>query len=295
MPIALTGLRRYPVKSCRGEDLETAIVEPWGLAGDRRWMVVDEHSLVVTAREVHGMLRIVPELVEGGLRLTSAGAEPLFVAEPGAPSGAPSRAPSRDVQIWSSTVAAGSAGPAADAWLSGVLQRSVHLVFLDDPRRRAVEPAFSQPGDVVSFADGYPMLLASQNSLNLLNDWIAEGPRPDEGSLPITRFRPNLIVTGAAPFAEDGWVRVRIGEATFRVAKGCDRCVLTTLDPETGVKQMEPITTLARHRRWDGKTWFAANLLPETPGATLRLGDEVEILEQRDASDGPVRPAVVIA
>ena len=142
---------------------------------------------------------------------------------------------------------------------------------------------------VVSFADGYPMLMASTNSLDLLNDWIAEGPRPDEGPLPVTRFRPNLIVSGALPFAEDGWVRIRIGEATFRVTKGCSRCVLTTLDPETGDKQMEPITTLARHRRWDGKTWFAANVIPDTPGATLRVGDEVEILEARDAADGPVR------
>ncbi len=99
------------------------------------------------------------------------------------------------------------------------------------------------------------------------------------------------MVKGAAPFAEDGWTRIRIGEATFRVVKGCDRCVLTTLDPETGEKQMEPITSLARHRRWDGKTWFAANLVPDSPGAVMRVGDEVEVLEERDASDGPIRPA----
>lgn len=284
MPITLTGLRRYPVKSFRGEDLASATVEPWGLAGDRRWMVVDESSTVVTAREVHAMLTVVPEFVEHGVRLTAPGAEPIVVAQPAAPTG--------DFQIWDYTVAAASAGPAADAWLSSVLGLPVHLVFLDDPTRREIVSAFAQPGDVVSFADGYPMLLASENSLALLNDWIAEGPRPDEGPLPITRFRPNLIVAGGAPFAEDGWVRIRIGEATFRIAKGCDRCVLTTLDPETGEKQMEPITTLARHRRWDGKTWFATNLLPETPGATLRVGDEVEVLEARDASDGPVRPEV---
>jgi uncharacterized protein YcbX len=172
-----------------------------------------------------------------------------------------------------------------------MLQQPVRLVYLDDPTRRSPNPEFAQPGDVVSFADGYPVLLASENSLDLLNDWIAEGPRPDEGPLDIRRFRPNLVVRGAAPFAEDGWTRIRIGEATFRVVKGCDRCVLTTLDPETGEKQMEPITTLARYRRWDGKTWFAANLVPDTPGAVLRVGDEVEVLEERDASDGPIRPA----
>jgi uncharacterized protein len=282
VPITLTGLRRYPVKSCRGEDLTTAEIEPWGLAGDRRWMVVDQDSKAVTAREVHAMLRVVPELIAGGVRLTSAGMPPLDVPAPDRPTG--------DVQIWSSVVAAASAGEAADAWFSSVLQLSVRLVYLDDPTRRRTNPDWSAADDVVSFADGYPMLLASENSLALLNDWIAEGTRADEGPLPMTRFRPNLVVSGAAPFAEDGWTRIRVGEAGFRVAKGCDRCVLTTLDPETGEKQMEPISTLARYRRWDGKTWFAANLIPDDPGATIRLGDNVEVVETRDGSDGPLRP-----
>jgi uncharacterized protein YcbX len=289
VPITLTRLRRYPVKSCRGEELESATVEPWGLRGDRRWMVIDQDAVVVTAREVHRMLTVRPELVEpfdvpgGGLTLSAPGASDIFVPTPSAPTG--------DVQIWKDTVAAASGGPAADAWLTDVLGERVRLVFFDDPTRRTPNPVFARPGDVVSFADGYPVLLASENSLDLLNDWIAEGPRPDEGALDIRRFRPNLVIKGAAPFAEDGWTRIRIGEATFRVVKGCDRCVLTTLDPETGKKQMEPITSLARHRRWDGKTWFAANLVPDTPGAVMRVGDEVEILEERDASDGPIRPA----
>ncbi len=287
--ITLTRVRRYPVKSCRGEDLETAIVDPWGLRGDRRWMVIDRDAVVVTAREVHRMLQVRPELVGAvdaagsGLRLEAPGAPELFVPNPVEPTG--------DVQIWKSTVAAASGGPEADAWISDVLQQDVRLVYLDDPTRRTSNPEFSLPGDVVSFADGYPVLLASENSLDVLNDWIAEGPRPEEGPLDIRRFRPNLVVRGALPFAEDGWARIRIGEAAFRVVKGCDRCVLTTLDPDSGEKQMEPITSLARHRRWDGKTWFAANLVPDTPGAVLRVGDEVEVLESRDASDGPIRPA----
>ncbi|MEO5921538.1 MAG: MOSC N-terminal beta barrel domain-containing protein [Pseudolysinimonas sp.] len=289
MPISLTRLRRYPVKSFLGEELETATVEPWGLRGDRRWMVVDQDAVVVTAREVHRMLQVRPELVEpfdaagGGLRLRAPGMPELFVPTPLEPTG--------DVQIGRSTLPAASGGPEADAWVSEALQQAVRLVYLDDPHRRTPNPDFALPGDVVSFADAYPVLMASENSLDLLNDWIAEGPRPDEGPLDMRRFRPNLVVRGAAPFAEDGWSRVRIGEATFRVVKGCDRCVMTTLDPDSGEKQMEPITTLARYRRWDGKTWFAANLVPDTPGAVLRVGDEVEVLEERDASNGPIRPA----
>ena len=143
MPITLTRLRRYPVKSCRGEDLETAVVEPWGLRGDRRWMVVDQDAVVVTAREVHRMLTVRPELVEpfdgpgGGLRLSAPDAPDLFVPTPPEPTGR------RD--IWKSTVAAASGGPEADAWFSEVLQQPVRLVYLDDPTRRSPNPEFSRP------------------------------------------------------------------------------------------------------------------------------------------------------
>lgn len=286
MTITLTGIRRYPVKSTRGQDLGSAVIEPWGLAGDRRWMVVDEDATAITAREVHRMLLVHPQLVTDAagapaLRLAAEGMPTLTVATPTVASG--------DVRIWKDTVAAASAGDDADAWISAMLGQPARLVYLDDPTRRATNPQRTLPGDVVAFADAYPVLLASENSLAMLNDWIAEGPRSDEGPLPMTRFRPNLVVAGASAFAEDGWARVRIGDAVFRVIKGCDRCVLTTRDPETGDKQMEPIATLARHRRWDGKTWFAASLVPDNPGVNIRVGDEVEVLETRDASDGPAR------
>jgi uncharacterized protein YcbX len=164
----------------------------------------------------------------------------------------------------------------------------VRLVYLDDPTRRPSNPARSQPGDVVSFADGYPLLLATEESLAALNDLIAEGPRAEEGPVPMTRFRPNLLVAGAHAWAEDGWRVVRIGAASFRVVKACGRCVFTTIDPDTASKGREPLTTLARHRRWDGKTWFAVNLIPDSPGATLHLGDQVEVVTQVETGE-PLR------
>ncbi len=175
-----------------------------------------------------------------------------------------------------------AAGAEADAWVSAVLELDARLVYLDDTYGRPSKPEYSEPGDVVSFADAFPVLLASEDSLAMLNDWIAEGPRSDEGPLPMTRFRPNLIVRGAPSFDEDTWARIRVGDAEFRVVKDCDRCVMTTLDPQTGEKQMEPIATLARHRKWGGKTWFAVNLIPDTPDAVVRVGDGVEVLERRE-------------
>ncbi len=104
----------------------------------------------------------------------------------------------------------------------------------------------------------------------------------------LRKFRPNLVVAGAPAWAEDGWRVVRIGTARFRAVKACNRCVFTTIDPDTGSKGKEPLTTLARHRRWDGKTWFAINLIPDSPGATLHVGHEIEVVEQVQTNE-PLR------
>jgi uncharacterized protein YcbX len=283
--LSLAGIRRYPVKSCRGEDLSSAIVEPWGLAGDRRWMITDSDGVAITAREVPRMLLIDPLLTDSGVRLRAAGAldlPELDVAAPGIESVG-------EVTVWSSTFGAARTCADADAWVSAATGRDARLVYLDDPTRRATNPLFSEPADRVSFADAYPMLMVTEDSWHELNRLIAGGPLADEGPLPIVRFRPNLIVRGAAAWAEDGWRRVRIDDATFRVVKGCDRCVLTTIDPVTAAKGKEPIATLARHRRWDGRVWFGMNLLPDSPGSTLRVGAEVEVLRSVPRPDGPPR------
>jgi uncharacterized protein YcbX len=183
-----------------------------------------------------------------------------------------------------------TAAPSADDWFSRVIGRPLRLVHLDDPRRRPVDPEVARPDDVVSFADGFPMLLATEESLAQLNAWIADGPRAGDGPLPMTRFRPNLIVSGADAFAEDGWRRIRVGTVAFRVLTPCIRCVLTTIDPDSAVRTKEPLVSLARHRRFGNKLLFAMNLVPEAPAegmvpetayGSIRVGDPVEVLETR--------------
>jgi uncharacterized protein YcbX len=279
--LTVASIHRYPVKSCRGESLARATVEHQGLAGDRRYMVVDANGLVLTAREQPRLLLATPALTRCGLRLAAPGMPELEVATPAA-----ARAP---VRIWRSTLDAAVADDAAHAWFSDLLGVPVRLVHQDDPASRATNPAYSLDTDRVSLADGYPVLVATQASLTALNDWIAEGPLADEGPLPMTRFRPNVVVAGGRPWAEDGWRVVRIGAARFRAVKGCDRCVITTTDPADARRGKEPIATLARHRRWDGATWFAMNLVPDTPGVDIAVGDQVEVLESVDAPDGPPR------
>jgi len=274
MSLQLADIWRYPVKSCRGERLGAAVVEPWGLAGDRRWMVVDGSGDALTARECPPLVLVTPRLDGDRIRLASPGLPELTVPVPSDGDLVP-------VSVWGNALAATLACNEASEWLGKITGEPVRLVYLDDPTRRAPNPAYSQPGDRVSLADGYPLLLTTPESLAALNDWILAGRRAAEGPLPMTRFRPSVVVAGAPAWAEDGWGGLRIGAVTFRVAKGSDRCVFTTIDPDTAEKGKEPLATLARHRRWDGKVWFGINLIPDAPppGATITVGDPVTILE----------------
>lgn len=279
----LAAINRFPVKSCRGQALARAGVEPWGLAGDRRWLIVDDDGAQVTARE-HPRLLLVTTAVrpDGGLELTSPDAPDLGVDVPDTGLLVP-------VQVWKSSLVAAPAAPQAHAWFSKVVGKPVRLVYLDDPTRRRPNPQFARPTDYVSFADGYPLLLATSASMAALNDWIAEGRHAAEGPLPIIRFRPNVVIDGSEPWEEDGWRRLRIGAALFRAVKGCDRCAIPMTDPVTAARGKEPIATLARYRRWDRETWFGMNLVPDNPGVEIAVGDEVEILEAVPAPDGPPR------
>ncbi len=257
------------MKGLRGQVLEAAEVTAAGLAGDRRWMVVDRRGRFLSQREVRCMALVQARLADGGVVLAAAGAE-VFVAVPGADAAAVR------VTIWRDTVPAVDAGDAAAAWLGGVLGMACRLVYLADAAARAVNPEYGMAGDVVSFADGYPVLLASSASLAALNARLA-------APVPMLRFRPNLVIEGAAAWAEYEWPRVRIGAAEFRVVKPCDRCVVTTIDPETGLQPdaEEPLRTLKLFKRdARGRVLFGQNLVPDR-GGVVRVGDAVEVVSLR--------------
>jgi uncharacterized protein len=275
--ISVVGIGIHPVKSTAIRPVSRAEVRPWGLAGDRRWMVVDDESELVTARELHALFTVIADTpatdprVGVPLRLTAPGHDAIEVAEPDT-----DLVP---VRLHDNDLFARPADPAASAWIRAATGRpDLTLVWCDDPSRRRLNPAHSRPGDHAAFVDGYPVSLASMSSLARLNNWIAEGalergeepPQP----LPIERFRANVVVEGSAPFAEDDWERVRIGDVCFRKAKLIDRCVMTTISRRDLTTGKEPIRTLARHRLFDQKTWFAINLIPETTG-TIAVGDEL--------------------
>lgn len=287
MAVVVTEIRRFPVKSCRGELLDEGVVEPWGLRGDRRWMLVDDLGEAVTIRERKGLLLVHPELRDDGglvVRDTSGSGLPDLSVD------LPTGAETTPVSLFRGTpFLAALAAPEAHEWFSKAVGDPVRLVHADDPSRRPANPAYAGPGVPMAFADGYPLHLTTEESLADLNAQIAAGPMAAQGPLPMVRFRPNIVVAGADPWADDGWARIKVGAAVFRAVKGCPRCAIPTTDPETAERSKEPTATLARTRRWDGAVWFGTNLVCDTPGVTIRVGDEVEVLETRDPSDGPPR------
>ena len=274
----LASVHIYPLKGCRAVDLDEAVVEPWGLAGDRRWLLVDADGQFVTQREHPALARLVVAYGPGAdITVSSAGDRALSVA---APHGS---AELLKVTVWRSTVLAAAAGPEADAWFSAYLGGPVRLVWLDDPTRRAVNPEYGLDGDVVSFADGYPLHLTTTGSLDQLGRWLADaGDQP----VPMNRFRPNVVVSGYEPWAEDRWRRIRIGPVSFRVAKPCARCVVTTTDQATGERGRQPLRMLARHRRFGMSLIFGQNLIPDSPGV-IRVGDPIEVSEYASTISPP--------
>jgi uncharacterized protein YcbX len=269
----LASIHTYPVKGARGVTRDRAEVRPWGLAGDRRWMLIDTDGTGLTQREMPALATLEATTAPGRLTLRVAGRGGPSLAEPTDATPIPVRVFRNRIPV-----PALPAGAEADEWLTALFGRPVRLVWLGRPARHLA--AGDRPydtGDQVSFADEYPLLLANRASLDTLNGWLAQ-----EGAVavPMTRFRPNLVVDAALPWIEEEWAgrRLRIGEVEFRAAGACGRCVVTTVDQANGVRGREPLRTLVRRHTVDGKPRFGLHLVPLGPG-TIAAGDPVEPLD----------------
>ncbi len=263
----LTALIRYPLKSGRGEPLAQAVVGARGLQHDRRWVVVDAEGGFLSARTHPDLLGVWVEAgADGALVLSAEDQGACIVSAP------PLQRPLIPVTVWDDATWGRPLGPEADAWMSARLGEACRVVFMPDTVERPVDPERARPGDVVSFADGFPLLLTNQASLAALNAELDDG-------VPMICFRPNLVVAGFDAFAEQRWSRVRVGALELENGGPCVRCQLTTRDPRTGVRRDdgEPLRTLARGHRVDGKVVFGINLIPRTLGS-LSVGDLVEVL-----------------
>jgi uncharacterized protein YcbX len=284
----------YPIKSLKGISLESSPVEKRGLRFDRRWMLTDRDGMFFTQRETPKMATVDVRVNGNGLIASADGFEPVNIPHE------PDRGERQSVVVWQSDVDALAYRGIVSEWFSDVLERSCQLVLMPDTSERHVSPQFDTGDDIVSFADGYPLLLIGEGSLAEVNERLHDRYKDEEYGeklpLPMNRFRPNLVVQGSDPFEEDRWAKIRIGEAIFRVAKPCARCVMTTVDQARGeFDGKEPLKMIASFRQAKdvfpnsyeklGQTanavLFGENLIRENPGTSVRIGDEVEVLETR--------------
>ncbi|MBV8812939.1 MAG: MOSC domain-containing protein [Verrucomicrobia bacterium] len=261
--LQVTRLIIYPVKGLAGQQLPVADVLERGLAWDRRWMLVDDNDQFLSQRQIPDLATIEacitgPELLlrhrptEAKMRLS------LREPEPRQKIG---------VTIWRDQVEAVVIS-AATQWFSDILQHSCRLVFMPDSSRRGINPAFARSGEIVGFADAYPMLLVGEASLFELNARLAV-------PVPMNRFRPNIVVSTKEPFIEDQWGELEIGSATLRGVKASDRCSVPTVDQATGKPVgPEPIRTLNQFRRVGRGIYFGQNLAIVRPGR-IALKDPV--------------------
>jgi len=258
----LSALNVYPIKSVGGIAAQEWAVDDFGLRYDRRWMVVDSRGRMVTQR-THPRLALARPAIEGErLVVRAPGLDPLVLPL------RPGEAVTTTVTIWGDICAALWQGEAAARWFSALLGVTVAVVYIPDSTWRPAGQAYAPATARVSFADAYPFLLLSEESLAELNGRMTV-------PVPMNRFRPNLVIRGGAAFGEDELKTFAIGELQFRAVKPCDRCVVTTTDQETGIRGKEPLRTLGRHRNVDQGLMFAVNLIPDGTG-TIAVGDPVE-------------------
>ena len=261
MTLRLTGINIYPIKSARGIALSEWETDAFGLRYDRRWMVVDESGTFITQR-THPRLALVQVKVgDGMLRIDAPGMPTLETSLQ------PAAAVVTQIVVWNFAGPSTWLGEEAAGWFSQFLGTGCSLVHMGDDVMRRANPLFAPEATRVSFADGYPILLISEESLADLNGRLS---RP----LPMNRFRPNLVVAGGEPYAEDGWGRIVIGGLRLQVVKPCARCLITTTDQSTGVRAKEPLRTLASYRKVGDQVMFGQNVVHQNTGP-LRIGDSL--------------------
>jgi uncharacterized protein len=265
--ITLSQIFIYPIKSCRGIELNESSIVDTGFEFDRRWMLVNKQGKFLSQRQLPKMSLIHIELRSDHLLVSAPEMDPLQIPF------SSNSLKSINIFIWDDSVRGATYGPDIDQWFSTFLHVETRLVHMPDSSRRPVNQTYGGTNDIVSFADAYPFLLLSEASLNDLN-------RRMTSPVPMNRFRPNLVVRGCKAFAEDTWKRIQIGSEEMNVVKPCIRCTVPSVDQATGIQGKEPLTTLAQYRTQNGKVLFGQNCIHRTRG-TLHVGDPILILNER--------------
>ena len=262
--IRISSLTIYPVKSLAGIDIKSSELDSMGLKNDRRWMLVSPQGDFLSQRKVPKMALIQPHFIDDKLILSCENKQDYSVPVANSQQ-------TMSVTIWGDSVTAQRVGKEADIWLSTALGIECHLVYIPDNEIRQCDLEFAKQGERTGFADAFPLLLLSTASLDDLNERL-------EQPIEMRRFRPNIVVTGCDAFAEDGWEQFTIADIPMRGVKPCSRCILTTVNPETGGREgAEPLQTLMKYRKWDNNVYFGQNVIHEKMGV-ISIGDVITVL-----------------
>lgn len=255
----------YPIKSCAGTEVQELALDAWGAAGDRRFVLADEQGQFLTQRQFPVMQRIEPRWDGDALCVSCHGYPDLWVA-------ADAAAGESSVQVWKDQIAALDCGDEASAWFSAVLDTRCRLLRLPqqrftDDRQRRVKPKYTQQDTWLSFADGFPLLVINQASLDELSDILGR-------ELEAERFRPNVVLNGALAWDEYQWQRLQSAEGALVCCKPCERCVIPTRSLLTLEREADVLNVLKEHCRVDGKILFGQNALIDGI-RVLRIGDAI--------------------
>ena len=266
--LSVSQLMSYPVKSLAGVDHQVASIDTIGIFGDRRWMLVDSQGNFLSQRLLPRMCLIQAQLnnsidLRAGITLSAPEMAAITIQ-------IPSNGPVKQVKVWNDLCDGIDCGDAAAEWLSVFLSHDSRLVFFADNYFRPIDPSYALVGEGVSFADGFPILLCTQASLDELNRRLKE-------RVQMHRFRPNIVLDGCEPFAEDTWQRIQIDDVVFRLVKPCSRCSIPNIDPNTAKSNSEVLRTLGEFRLRQRKIYFGQNLVPESSGS-ICVGSTVDVL-----------------
>lgn len=239
----------YPIKSLRGISLSESVLEQRGLQYDRRWMLVDENNRFVSQREFPQLSQLFTKIKDDKLCVFTNNDPGIAFSLAGE-----LESPAIPVQVWDDVVTAHPGPATAHEWFSKTLQQPVRLVYMPDNSMRPADPHYAPKDSPVSFADGFPYLIAGTASLQQLSSKVGK-------ALDMQRFRPNLVIETKIPFEEDGWKSIQLGKASFSVVKPCARCQVVDIDPVTGIPQKDVLPVLAHFRRQGNKVLFGMNAI----------------------------------
>ena len=259
----------YPIKSLGGIAVSSALVTDRGLQYDRRWMLVDDSNTFLSQREIAAMALFHIAIKEEGLLVThsSNGAAIIIPFEPATQE-------VLTVEVWSDHRKAIVVSHEANQWFSNQLGIRCKLMYMPDVVKRRVDTRYAIDKEIVSFADGYPMLLIGQSSLDDLNNRL-------QGKLTMQRFRPNIVFTGGEPYEEDCLEAFTINDIHFFGVKLCARCIIPTINPHTATKGKEPLRTLTTYRMKNNKIYFGQNLVHQGNGV-INVGDTIEVIKRKE-------------